>query len=54
VFNFKCTSASVSYVGWPTIGMIVGCGKLSMILSRVDGMVATGWMVAQPKKIVEK
>ena len=38
-FNFKLTSAMVLYVGVPTMGGIVGKGKLSMILSMAVGMV---------------
>ena len=38
-FNFKLTSAMVLYVGFPTIGRIVGKGKLSTILSMAVGMV---------------
>ena len=38
-FNFKLTSAMVLYVGVPTMGRIVGKGKLSTILSMAVGMV---------------
>ena len=38
-FNFKLTSAMVLYVRVPTMGGIVGKGKLSTILSMAVGMV---------------
>ena len=38
-FNFKLTSAMVLYVGFPTMGGIVGKGKLSTILLIAVGMV---------------
>ena len=37
--SFKLTSAMVLYVGVPTMGGIVGNGKLSTILSIAVGMV---------------
>ena len=38
-FSFKMTSAMVVYVGVPTMGGVVGNGKLSTILSMLVGMV---------------
>ena len=38
-FNFKLTLTMVLYVGVPTMGGIIGKGKLSKILSMSVGMV---------------
>ena len=38
-FNFKLTSTMVLYVGVPTMGGIIGRGKLPTILSMAVGMV---------------
>ena len=40
-FNFKLSLAMVLYIGFSTMGRIVGKGKLSTILSMSVGMVIT-------------